>query len=66
MAKQKNAKKNKKVAIYIRVSTVEQSENDFSSLDGQKNQCKACISNRNKLEDQYYDFFKSTRTQVLI
>ena len=28
------AKRKKKVAIYIRVSTVEQSENDFSSLDG--------------------------------
>ena len=32
------AKKKKKVAIYIRVSTVKQSENDFSSLDGQENQ----------------------------
>jgi len=39
MAKKK--KKNVlKAAIYIRVSTVEPSDNDFSSLDGQESQCR--------------------------
>ncbi|TYP94855.1 site-specific DNA recombinase [Fodinibius salinus] len=47
--------KKKKVAIYIRVSTVEQSENDFSSLDGQESQCKAWINNRNQIESKDYE-----------
>ncbi|MEP1140367.1 MAG: recombinase family protein, partial [Balneola sp.] len=46
----KKKKKNSlKAAIYIRVSTVEQSDNDFSSLDGQLNQCKTWIEQKNTM-----------------
>lgn len=44
-------KKNKslKAAIYIRVSTTEQSDNEFSSLDGQLSQCKTWIQQKNTM-----------------
>ncbi len=46
----------KKVAIYIRVSTIEQSDNDFSSLDGQENQCKSWATQKNhKIVEVYKD-----------
>lgn len=46
----KKKKKNSlKAAIYVRVSTVEQSDNDFSSLHGQLNQCKTWIDQKNTM-----------------
>ncbi len=48
MAKKKK-KQTLKAAIYIRVSTVEQSDNEFSSLNGQENQCRTWIEQRNQI-----------------
>lgn len=61
-------KKSLKAAIYIRVSTVEQSDNDFSSLDGQLSQCKTWIEQKNtmggiegkKISD--YEIYKDTKS----
>jgi DNA invertase Pin-like site-specific DNA recombinase len=55
----------KKVAIYIRVSTVEQSDNDFSSLDGQLNQCKAWVQQKDDRSDVKYEIiniYKDTKS----
>lgn len=57
-----------KAAIYIRVSTVEQSDNDFSSLDGQLSQCKTWIEQKNTMggiEDNKisdYEVYKDTKS----
>ncbi len=48
MAK-KPAKESLKAAIYVRVSTTEQSDLEFSSLDGQINQCKTWIDQKNTM-----------------
>ena len=50
--------KKKKVAIYNRVSTVEQSEKEFSSLDGQKNQCNSWLDMKNAGSENNYKVFK--------
>lgn len=67
MAKKK--KKNVlKAAIYIRVSTVEQSDNDFSSLDGQENQCRTWIDQKNQIisatspKIEVYKIYKDTKS----
>ena len=64
----KNKKKSLKAAVYIRVSTVEQSDNDGSSLDGQLSQCKTWIDQKNtmggiegkKIND--YEVYKDTKS----
>lgn len=56
----KRKKKNLKAAIYIRVSTVEQSDNEFSSLDGQENQCRAWIDQKNQITTIGSPSFKVT------
>ena len=64
----KSKKKSIKAAIYIRVSTVEQSDNNFSSLDGQLNQCKTWINQRNTIQSadgkkiEVHGIYKDTKS----
>ena len=60
MPKKKTSKKVLKAAIYIRVSTVEQSDNEFSSLDGQENQCRTWLEQRNQITTIGSPSFKVT------
>ena len=66
--KKSKSKKTLKAAIYIRVSTVEQAENDFSSLDGQESQCHTWIKSENmKLSPgepniEFYGLYKDTKS----
>ena len=68
MPTKKKKKNSIKAAIYIRVSTVEQSDNDFSSLDGQLNQCKTWIEQKNTLggidgkQISNYEIYKDTKS----